>query len=163
MLKYYIYGLPRCLSCKELVANAEDTGYPCLIPGSGRSPRKGNGKPLHFSCLGNPIDRGAWQATVHEVSESRPWLMTRQSYNFLLYILKTVIKMILLKWWSDNFFLLLKTFKFINESSDHPTDIQGPIQASPFPPTSSTSAATMLLLTELDGKKTGLLDISGMY
>ena len=72
MLKYYIYGLPRWLSGKELIASAEDTGYPCLIPGSGRSPGEENGKPLHFSCLGNPIDRGAWQATVHEVSESQP-------------------------------------------------------------------------------------------
>ena len=35
------------------------------IPGSGRSPEEGNGNPLQFSCLGNPRDRGAWQATVH--------------------------------------------------------------------------------------------------
>ena len=41
-------------------ANAGDTG---LIPGSGRSPGKGNGDPLQYSCLENPMDRGAWQAT----------------------------------------------------------------------------------------------------
>ena len=40
------------------------------IPGSGRSPGKGNGNPLQYSCLGNPMDRGAWWATVHGVSKS---------------------------------------------------------------------------------------------
>ena len=38
-----------------------------LIPGSGRSPGEGNGNPLQYSCLENPMDRGAWQATVHGV------------------------------------------------------------------------------------------------
>ena len=40
-----------------------------LIPGSGRYPGEGNGNPLQYSCLGNPIDRGAWQATVHGVAK----------------------------------------------------------------------------------------------
>ena len=44
-----------------------DTG---LSPGSGRSPGEGNGNPLQYSCLGNPIDRGAWRATVYGVAES---------------------------------------------------------------------------------------------
>ena len=39
-----------------------------MIPGSGRTPRKGNGNPLQYSCLDNPIDRGAWQATIHGVT-----------------------------------------------------------------------------------------------
>ena len=39
-----------------------------LIPGSGRSPREGHGNPLQYSCLENPKDRGAWWATVHEVT-----------------------------------------------------------------------------------------------
>ena len=43
-------------------ANAGVTG---LIPGSGRSPGKGNGNPLQYSCLGNPMDREAWQSTIH--------------------------------------------------------------------------------------------------
>ena len=55
-------GLLRWLSGKESVCNAGDTG---LIPGSGRSPGKGNGNPLQYSCLENPMDRGAWRATVH--------------------------------------------------------------------------------------------------
>ena len=47
-----------------------DAGDTALIPGSGRSPEEGNGKPLHYSCLENPLDRGAWWATVHGVAES---------------------------------------------------------------------------------------------
>jgi len=49
---------------KESASNAGDTGW---IPGSGRSPGKGNGHPVQYSCLGNPMDRGAWQAIVHGV------------------------------------------------------------------------------------------------
>ena len=49
-------------------ATAGDTGS---VPGSGRSPGKGNGNPLQYSCLGNPIDRGAWQATVLGVAKSQ--------------------------------------------------------------------------------------------
>ena len=41
-----------------------------LIPGSGRSPREGNGNPLPYSCLENPMDREAWQATVYRVFKS---------------------------------------------------------------------------------------------
>ena len=44
-------------------------GDPGLIPGLGRSLGEGNGNPLHYSCLENPMDRGAWGATVHGVSE----------------------------------------------------------------------------------------------
>ena len=52
---------------KNLPANAEDVGW---TPGSGRFPGGGNGKPFQYSCLQNPMDRGAWQATVHGVTES---------------------------------------------------------------------------------------------
>ena len=48
-------------------ANARDAG---LIPGSGRSPREGNGNPLQYSCLENPMDGGTRRATVHGVAES---------------------------------------------------------------------------------------------
>ena len=54
------------LQVKSLPANAGDTG---LIPGSGRSPGEGNGYTLQCSCLGNPMDRGAWQAIVHGVAK----------------------------------------------------------------------------------------------
>ena len=52
---------------KNLPASARDTRDVGLIPGSGRSPGVGNGNPLKYSCLGNPRDRGAWPAIVHEV------------------------------------------------------------------------------------------------
>ena len=62
---------PRWHSDKELVCQAGDIGP---IPGLGRSPGEGNGNPLQYSCLGNPMDRGAWQATVHGVAKIRTWL-----------------------------------------------------------------------------------------
>ena len=51
---------------KNLPANAGDEGS---IPGSGGSPGEGNGNPLQYSCLENPMERGAWWATVHGVSK----------------------------------------------------------------------------------------------
>ena len=54
---------------KELTCNAGDTGDAGLIPGSGRSPRGGHGNPFQYSCLENPMDRGAWPATVHRLSK----------------------------------------------------------------------------------------------
>ena len=50
---------------KNSHANAGDSGEVGLILGSGRSPREGNGNPFQYSCLENPMDREAWQATVH--------------------------------------------------------------------------------------------------
>ena len=50
-------------------ANAEDIEDMGSVPGSGRSPGGGNGNPLQYSCLENPVDRGAWWATVHRVEE----------------------------------------------------------------------------------------------
>ena len=58
---------------KNPTASAGDVGS---IPGSGRSPGEGDGNPLHYSCLETPIDRGAWQATVHRVSKSQTGLST---------------------------------------------------------------------------------------
>ena len=55
------------LVVKNLSANAGDVG---LIPGSRRSHAEGNGNLLQYSCLGNPMDREAWRATVHRVAES---------------------------------------------------------------------------------------------
>ena len=59
---------------KESACNAGDLGS---IPGSGRSPREGNGNPLHYSSLENPMDRGAWWPTVHEVARVVHDLATR--------------------------------------------------------------------------------------
>ena len=55
---------------KNPPANAGDTRNMGSIPGLGRSPGVGNGYPLHYSCLRNPMDRGAWWVTVHGVAES---------------------------------------------------------------------------------------------
>ena len=56
---------------KNLPAKAGDAD---LIPGSGRSPGEGNGNPLQFYCLENPMDRGAWWAIVHGATKSQTWL-----------------------------------------------------------------------------------------
>jgi len=64
----YIYtymGFPGGSAGRNLPVSAGDMGS---IPRLGRSLGKGNGNPLQYSCLGSPMDRGAWQATVHEVS-----------------------------------------------------------------------------------------------
>ena len=55
---------------ENLPENAGDARDVGLIPGWGRSPEGGNDNPLQYSCLENPLDRGAWQATVHEVAKS---------------------------------------------------------------------------------------------
>ena len=61
-----ISGFPDDSVVKHLFANAVDKG---LIPGPGRFPQEGNGNPLQDSCLGKPMDRGAWWATLHGVTK----------------------------------------------------------------------------------------------
>ena len=62
------------LSSKESACNAGDTRDAGLIPGSGRSPGGRNGNPLQNSCRENPMDKGAWWATVHRVANSQTQL-----------------------------------------------------------------------------------------
>ena len=62
------------LVVKNLHANAGDIRDMGLIPGSGRTPAGGHGNPLQYSCLENPMDRGAWWATIHRVTKSRAQL-----------------------------------------------------------------------------------------
>ena len=54
--------------------SAYNIGDPGLIPGSGRSPGEGNGNPLQYTCLENPMDSRAWLATVHGVAKNRTLL-----------------------------------------------------------------------------------------
>ena len=61
-------GFPGGSEVKASACNAGDLGS---ILGSGRSPGEGNGNPLQYSCVENPMDRGAWWATVHGVGKSR--------------------------------------------------------------------------------------------
>ena len=69
-------GFPGGSVVKNMPSNARDAGS---IPGLGRCPGEGNGNPLQYSCLGNPIDRGAWQVTVHGVAKESD--MTEQVNN----------------------------------------------------------------------------------
>ena len=55
----------------EVKASACNVGYLGLIPGSGRSPGEGNDNPLQYSCLENPMDGGAWWATVHGITKNQ--------------------------------------------------------------------------------------------
>ena len=64
--RMYTQAFPGATVAKNPPANAGD---PDSIPGLGRSPGEGNGKPLQYSCLETPTDRGAWQATVHGVTK----------------------------------------------------------------------------------------------
>ena len=70
-------GFPGGSDGKESACNAADLGS---IPGLGRFPGDGNGNPLQYSCLENPKDRGAWQATVHGVVRVRHDLPTKQPH-----------------------------------------------------------------------------------
>ena len=67
---YVWLGFPGGTVIKNLPVNARDAGEAVSIPGLERSPGVGNGNPLQYCCLDNPMDRGAWQATVHGVSKS---------------------------------------------------------------------------------------------
>ena len=69
-------GFPGGSVVKNPPANAGDTGHMGSIPGLGRSPGGGKGNPLQYSSLENPMDRGAWRATVHGVPQSQTWLST---------------------------------------------------------------------------------------
>ena len=70
-----IKGFPGSSEGKESACNAGDTGDAGLIPGLERFPGEGNASPLHYSCLENSMDRGAWWATVHGTAKSQTRLM----------------------------------------------------------------------------------------
>ena len=77
----FILGFSGGSMVKNPPANAGDTGDVSLIAGSGRSPGGGNGTPLQYSCLGNPMDRGAWWATVQGVTKSQTRLSTAHTWD----------------------------------------------------------------------------------
>ena len=74
----------------ELKASACNTGDPGLIPGSGRSPGEGNGNPLQYSSMENPVDGGAWYCTVHGVTKSGTRL---SDFTSLLHFIMTPVKL----------------------------------------------------------------------
>ena len=71
-------GFPHSSVSKEPACSAGDPGS---IPGWGRSPGEGNGNPFQYSCLENPMDRGAWGATVHGVSRVGHNLATKPPHH----------------------------------------------------------------------------------
>ena len=73
----YCLGFPGSPDGRELASNV---GAPGLIPGLGRSPREGNGKPLQYSCLGNSMDRGVWWATVQ--GSGHDWMTNTFTFTF---------------------------------------------------------------------------------
>ena len=70
------------LVVKNPLANAGDAGDKASIPELGRFPEGGHGSPLQYSCLENPLDRGAWQATVHRVAKHRTRLKQLSTHTF---------------------------------------------------------------------------------
>ena len=71
-------GFPGGSAVKSLPADAGDVGS---VPGSGRSPGEGNGHPLQYSCLKNPMDKGAWQDTAHGAAKRQTQLLTKQQQS----------------------------------------------------------------------------------
>ena len=83
LLSFGLTSRPKCFpGSSDGKAFAYNAGDPCSIPGLGRSPGEGNGNPLQYSCLENPMDWGAWWATVHGVAKSRLRLSDFTSLHF---------------------------------------------------------------------------------
>ena len=109
----YPGGFPGGSAVKNLPANAGDASS---IPGSGRSPGKGNGNPLQDSFLRNPMDRGAWQATVHGVAKESD-TTEQQNNNDLGSSTKTCL--LFNSWWPPSTILhpALSPSKFLKPST----------------------------------------------
>ena len=73
------------LLVKHLPVNAWDMRDAGSVPGLGRSPGRRHGNPLQYSCLENPMDRGAWQAIVHRVVKNQTWLKWLNTQSGCLY------------------------------------------------------------------------------
>ena len=87
LMSSLLIRLPWWLRGKASVCSAGDPG---LSPGSGRSPGEGNANPLQYSCLGNPMDRGAWRATVHGVTKELGmtyWVNNKIKISFTLVLI----------------------------------------------------------------------------
>ena len=91
-----LMGFPGGSDGKESACNAGDPG---LILGSGRFPGEGNGYPLQYSYLENPMDRGAWQATFHGVVKSQTRL-SDSHFHFLTFLISVNTRQGL-PWWSS--------------------------------------------------------------
>ena len=76
-------GFPDGLVVRNLLANSGDARDVSLISGLGRCPGGGKGHPLQYSCFENPMDRGAWQASVHKVARVGYELVTEHACTYL--------------------------------------------------------------------------------
>ena len=84
LIYIYIYiGLPWWLTGKESTCSAGDARDAGSILGLGRSPGGGHGNPVQYSCLKNPMDRGAWWVTVHGVPESGMTEVTEHAHTYM--------------------------------------------------------------------------------
>ena len=99
-------GFPGGPVVKNLPANAGDVGS---VPGSGRSPGEENGNPLQYSCLGNPMDRGAWQTTVHGIAKESDMTLRLNNYNYVL-TMCFLFFLFMMSFNPENFLILEKLF-----------------------------------------------------
>ena len=99
-------GFPGGSDGKESACNVGGLG---LILGSCRSPGEGNGYPLHYSCLENPMDRGVWRATVHRVGHNWATLSLTHTYTYCCFIPKS--------FHSCSFLKMNDVFSFVKFSS----------------------------------------------
>ena len=83
---YNLCGTQVALVVKNLPANEQDLRDAGSVPGLGRSSGEGNGDPLQYSCLENPMDRGTWRVTVHRVTKSQTRLMWLHTHTIIVYL-----------------------------------------------------------------------------
>ena len=83
-----VSGFPGGASGKEPICQCRNVRDMDLIPGSGRSPGGGHGNPLQYSCLEDPMDRGAWRATVHGVAKSQTRLKRLSTHGCIYFFPK---------------------------------------------------------------------------
>ena len=79
------------LVLKNLSVNVGDVKEAGLIPELGRSPGEGNGNPLQYSCLENPMDRGTWRAAVHGISQSQTRLKQLSMHSYMYIFTKIFV------------------------------------------------------------------------
>ena len=106
------HGFPGSSDCKGSVCNVGDPG---LILGSGRSPGEGNGNPLQYSCLENPMDRGAWQATIDRVTKSQTRLSNWHFHSIVLLLFSSL-----------SAFYIWEMYKFVNWSTEKLSNLHSP-------------------------------------
>ena len=105
-------GFPDGSDGKESACSVGDQGS---IPGSARSPGEGNGNPLQYSCLENTMDRGAWQATVHEVTKSLTRLSNFTFLSFLKLFYNGLVLFIIAEL-NKNYLIVLLTVQLSSNS-----------------------------------------------